>query len=80
MVVVFNLFQNFICAPAPYSPDQYGGSDMCKLLLAVMNIFIIGMILATVTYGRRLLLDIENYEKELSTYGIYIKEYKASSR
>ena len=57
MVVVFNLFQNFICSPAP--SDQYQGHDMCKLLLAIMNIAIVCLIGATVTYGRRLLQDIE---------------------
>ena len=57
MVVIFNLFQNFICEPAP--SDEYEGGDICKLLLAVLNVAIVCVIAATVTYGRRLLLDIE---------------------
>ena len=57
MVVVFNLLQNFICSPAP--SHQYQSSDMCKLLLAVMNIFIICMIGGNVVFGRKLLSDIE---------------------
>ena len=73
MVVVFNLFQNFICTPAP--SDQYQGSDICKLLMAIMNIAIVCLMGATVTYGRRLLKDIESYEKELGMYGIYIQEF-----
>ena len=73
IVVVFNLFQNFICTPAPF--DQYQGSDICKLIMAIMKIAIVCLMRATVTYGRRILKDIKSYEKLLGMYGIYIQEF-----